>query len=142
MHQKSCGRVAGKRGGPGRRLHDIRDCSLQICQGEGREFCPRNLRVTVSAKAASVFQRDGSGYSREEKRSAIGTPFNCRQCHAYPKRDGTPLVMAFGRERVFLYLPHPAGPKKKCFVDWVRKEKLKEVQGLLTNSSQKNGTSK
>jgi hypothetical protein len=50
--------------------------------------------------------------------------------------------MAFGRERVFLYLPHPAGPKKKCFVDWVRKEKLKEVQGLLTNSSQKNGTSK
>ena len=50
-----------------------------------------------------------------------------------PERDGTPLVMAFGRERVFLYLPHPAGPKKKCFVDWVRKEKLNEVQELIAS---------
>lgn len=48
-----------------------------------------------------------------------------------PQRDGTPRVMAFGRERVFLYLPHPAGPKKKRFVDWVGQEKLCEVRELL-----------
>jgi hypothetical protein len=54
-----------------------------------------------------------------------------------PERDGTPLAMAFGRERVFLYLPHPAGPKKKRFVDWVRKERLQDVQKLVASQAQR-----
>jgi hypothetical protein len=50
-----------------------------------------------------------------------------------PERDGTPPVLAFGRARVFLYLPHPAGPKKKRFIDWVQKERMEGIRKLLTN---------
>ena len=46
-------------------------------------------------------------------------------------------VLAFGRARVFLYLPHPAGPKKKCFIDGVQKERLEEIRDMLTNSTPK-----
>lgn len=53
-----------------------------------------------------------------------------------PQRDGTPRVMTFGRERVFLYLPHPAGPKKKRFSDWVGQEKLCEVRELVAGRAQ------
>jgi hypothetical protein len=86
MHQKSRCRVARKRSGPGRRLHDFRDRALKIHQRGRRGVGIEHLCVTIPAETAPVFRCICSGYRRRKSAWLLELPATSASAQRTPKR--------------------------------------------------------